>query len=654
MHHRYFRLSRTETGSIDESQSANIEFRIFTDADNGITTEGSTRDIEIRLGLTQTGNYFDPAPDPTDPRTITLPAGQSSVSGVSPTDDTIDEADGSITVTILDDDSANSPPHYTIGAVGTDDHAPTPIEVAVTDNDDAPVIHVRKTPDFYLREGQPASLQFYIFTGDHEGTTYTTTESEFDVTFPVVITDTSETVTYDDNGTMMTIGTFIDPTSLPTASLTIDAGETTIDQSITFDDDDIDEPHGRFTVVVTEDDGDTDNSEGRYQSITTTTAEAFRVMDNDVPPVIQVTRTATTPIDESGATDADRTATFTYSIFTDSDNPTTRSSREIPIQVGLSQENGIFFTPLDSEEPGEVNNADTPIIVTLAGGALTVDNDIIVPTNTVDEIDGSFTVQVLADADSRATPYYTVSEDTNSVTVDVMDDDGTPEIIAAVVSATGVEEGQPTITFSVDTTNGTTTAAGRDIEIQYTITETDGDFFGIEEPATAGDPKEKTDTVTLKAGQTSVMGVIPLEDTIDEDNGTFNVQLEANTDNPTHYTIPANYASIDGVIVMDDDAPPVIHPVIQTYTEGETTIAFEVYTDEFGEVSTTASAKEIKFNVAIAETSTGGADFIADDITTPIEGVILPARMSRTTTNVTFVEDMIDEINGSFTCINCG
>ena len=578
-----------------------------------------------------------------------LPAGQSSVAGIRPTDDTIDEADGSITVTILDDDSTNTPPHYTIGVAGTDDYAPTPIEVSVTDDDAPPVIHVRKTPDFYLREGDPASLQFYIFTGDHEGTTYTTTESEFDITFPVVIMDTSNTVTYDDNGTMMTNGTFIETSSIPTTPITLDAGETTIDQSITFEDDDIDEPHGRFTVVVTADDGDANNSEGRYQSITTTTAETFRVLDNDVPPVIQVTRTATTPIDESGD-EATRTATFTYSIFEDDDNPTSRSTRDIVIQVGLTQENGIFFTPLDSDEPSVVNNADTPITVTLAGGALTVDNDIIVPTNTTDEIDGSFTVQVLTDTDSHATPYYTVSDDTNSVTVEVTDDDDAPVITAAVVSATGVEEGEATITFSIDTTTGTTTAAGRDIEIQYTLTETAGDFFGIEvDPATPDAPKTKTDTVTLKAGQTSVMGVTPLEDTIDEDNGTINVQLEENADTSGQYTIPANFASIDGVIIMDDEAPPVIHPVIDTYTEGETTIAFEVYTDEFGEVSTTASAKEIKFNVAIAETSTGGADYIDDNMTSPIEDITLPAGMTRTTADVTFMEDMIDEINGSFT-----
>ena len=93
----------------------------------------------------------------------------------------------------------------------------------------------------------------------------------------------------------------------------------------------------------------------------------------------------------------------------------------------------------------------------------------IVPTNTTDEIEGSFTVQVLADTDSHATPYYTVSDDTNSVTVEVTDDDAAPQIIAAIGSATGVEEGEATITFSIDTTTGTTTAAGRDIEIQYTI-----------------------------------------------------------------------------------------------------------------------------------------------------------------------------------------
>ena len=51
-------LSRTDTGSITEAESANIEFSIYTDETNGITTEGSASDIEIQLGITETLNKF--------------------------------------------------------------------------------------------------------------------------------------------------------------------------------------------------------------------------------------------------------------------------------------------------------------------------------------------------------------------------------------------------------------------------------------------------------------------------------------------------------------------------------------------------------------------------------------------------------------------
>ena len=634
-------FSRTDTGTINEGEDANIVFSIYTDATN--TTESSARDIEIRLGITEdTGDYFNPDPDPNDPRTITLMAGQTSVAGVNPTDDTIDEADGTFTVTVLADDTANSTAHYTIGATGANND---PVTVNVTDNDDAPAIHVRKTPDSVIQEGEMASLQFFIYTDG----TYTTTQSEYEIEFPVVITDTSTVVMIPDgSGGMEASGTYL-TTSPLTPMVTLAANATTVDETFSFEIDNVDEPDGRFTVVVTDD--SSTGSDRRYTSLIATadTAETFRVRDDDDAPVIQVVRSGTNAADDimEGGEVAARTAQYTYSIHTDDTAgvTTTKSVRQIDILVGVTQENGLYDLTIGSDSFNIKDNVDTPRTITLMPGVTTIDDTVIVDENTTDEIDGSITVTILPDTDTHTDPHYAVG-DNSSVQVQIVDNDDAPYIMAELIEATGIAEGQAAVRFSVSDEAGTetTTASGHDIALQVKITEKTGNYFGI---AADASPKEVTQFVTLEAGQTSVTGIVPLDDTIDEVDGTFDALLEVSTDNATHYKVASGTAALDA-IVTDNDNPPVIHPVIQPYTEGDTTVSFATYRDEFGQFTTTASDIDVTFMVNIVETSTEGASYITTDISSAIP-VTLSAGARSVTANITFEDDRIDEIHGSFT-----
>ena len=291
--------------------------------------------------------------------------------------------------------------------------------------------------------------------------------------------------------------------------------------------------------------------------------------------------------------------------------------------------------------------------VTLDAGAKTIADVITLSENKSDDIEGSFTVTVLEDINTHSIPHYAISADANlrSVNVPVVDDDSAPIIQIAAASNEAISEGDNAIMFSIDqTATDTALSSGRDIEIQVTITETAGEFFGIEvDPAAPTDPKTKTETVTLKAGETSVVGIVPIDDTIDEVNGTFSVALVANTDNAEHYSLPETNPPV-AISVNDDDDAPVIHPVIKTYREGDTAISFRTYTDEFGTITTTASDKEIKFSVTIEETdpTTVTYDYFENNDVAAAIVATLPALAEETTIPLTITDDTFDEINGVF------
>ena len=91
-------VTRDPNSAINEGSSAVFEYRIVSDSTN--TTTSSAEDIAIQVGIAETtGDYINP--DIQSPRPVTLSAGETSVyNAVVTTNDTDDETNGLITVSV--------------------------------------------------------------------------------------------------------------------------------------------------------------------------------------------------------------------------------------------------------------------------------------------------------------------------------------------------------------------------------------------------------------------------------------------------------------------------------------------------------------------------------------------------------------------------
>ena len=730
--------SRDVSTPITEEDSAEIVFSIVTDETN--KTMMSARDIEIRVGIVEDeGDYFNPDPTPSTPILVTLLAGETSVSGVSPTNDTVDEADGSFTATLMEDDSTvNTPVHYNVAAENSG------ISVDVTDDDDAPIIEVVRIPNPAIDEGGDATYTYRIAPTKENPTTL----SDQDIEIAVTLSDSG--------------GDFIDDENA-TKSVTIAAGTTSKDDTISTLDNRFVESHGSITVTIQDDDGTT--SDGRYnvssennsvvtsvnendlrnhnaslkftmatleiteedadgmielevelESSTATSDitvmyatqvisdglgyaapdqdftapidgsniitfaysatdpvttqmiqipiladlidepdESFRVvllspngaplstearenevtisiMDNDAPPVIQVSSASSAAINEGD------TATFTYSIVTDATNTTESSARDIEIQVLESDENGVYLD--------QTIDHMVAIPVMLSAGSTSVDREISIPNNTIDEIGGTITAEIQDDGNDPA--YYSVSSTNSELAINVNDDDNPPLIQFSRSSEESIVEGENAdIVFSiVNDDNNTTTASAHPVNIRVDVTETGGEYFGVTEDSSIVE-------VTLPALASSVNGLNPVDDTIDEDDGMFTADLvgddPANTN--TLYTIGSSNETVM-VEVFDNDAPPVIEisrsvPRSRKITEGESAnIRFDIFTDTRNGITTTASTRDIDIRVNIDQTyddrDRSQGDFIAE-VPTTVTLVAGDTSVNAISTD----DDFVDELDGS-------
>ena len=598
---------------------------------------------------------------------IELAAGAASDTGsftLTPTDDTTDETDETITVS---------------GASGS--LTVNPATISLTDDDSAPTLSI-----------DPPS----VTEGDSGSTT---------LTFTVTLSAASGrqvTVAYADAGTgTATSGT--DYTAITGGTLTFTAGTTsrTFDVSVTGDT--LDEANE--TVVVT--------LSGATNATISTASGTGTITDNDDPPTLSIDSPSVTEGD-SGATNLTFTVTLsaasgrqvtvdwaegTGGTATSGTDYTAITGGTLTFAVGAtSQTFDVSVTGDALDETNEtviatLSNAANATIST-ASGTGTITDDDAAPTAitlTVDDssvgegagattitvtatVDGTtrfgaattvtvsvagsgaagavdfavvtdFDVEIAAGAASRAGTFtLTPTDDTedetdetitvsgasgsltvNPATISLTDDDSAPTLSIDPPSVTEGDSGSKNLTFTVTLS----AASGRQVTVAYVDAGTGTATSGTDYTAITGG------TLTLTAGTTSrTFDVSVTGDTLDEANETVVVTLSG----ATNATISTASGTGTGTITDNDSAPSlsIDSPSVTEGNSGATNLTFTV---------TLSAASGRQVTVAWADAGTGTATSGTDYTAITGGTLTFTAGTTSRTFDVSVTGDTTDEVD---------
>ncbi len=355
-----------------------------------------------------------------------------------------------------------------------------------------------------------------------------------------------------------------------TATVTVSGATTTF--TVNTHDDANDEPNGSVTATLQSGNGYTvSSSQG---------SAAVSVADNDLPPPV-ASITGGNGITEGG------TASFTITV-----NPA--PSSPITVQVGVSQ-NGDF---------GATGAATVSVSGASATYTVTTSDD------STDEPDGSVTATL------QGGQGYTVSSSQGAASVNVADDDATPEV--NVTSALSGPEGQDVI--FVLTANPTPAA---NLPVSVTVTAS-GDY-GV----TTG-----TRVETIPTGGSVTVTLTTTDDSVDEPDGSVTLTLNGGQG----YTVGS--LSSETVTVTDNDEPRQQ----QQLPDPEVSITAGSGITEGGTATFTITANPapsspITVKVGVSENGDFGASGAA---TVTVSG-------ATTTYTITTTDDSTDEADGSVT-----
>ncbi|WP_411376864.1 Calx-beta domain-containing protein [Flavobacterium psychrophilum] len=306
-------------------------------------------------------------------------------------------------------------------------------------------------------------------------------------------------------------------------TVTIPAGQTTVNVTVPILEDTIDEPAETFTVNGTVTSGNT---------INTNPTGTVTITDNDATPVATI---GNVTINEGAGTVT------------------------IPVSIDVvSSVDTVINITTATGTAGTSDYTTTVTTVTIPAGQTTVNVTVPILEDTIDEPAETFTVN------GTVTSGNTINTNPTG-TVTITDNDATP---VATIGNVTINEGAGTVTIpvsidvvsSVDTVINITTATGTAGTSDYTTTVT---------------------TVTIPAGQTTVNVTVPiLEDTIDEPAETFTVNGTVTSGN----TINTNPTGT--VTITDNDATPVATIGNVTINEGAGTVTVPVSIDVVSSVDT--------------------------------------------------------------------
>ena len=566
-----------------------------------------TTALTISVSIFQSGDYVT-----SGTRSVTIPSSGTKTFAVTTTDDSVDEADGSVTATI------SSGTGYTVSS------SASTATVAVSDNDDAQLA-LQATIDSCVSNSLLATVRRYYDANkdrapsygrnwkrvlitfrdvqDSQLTPFTAAEAlageqvwfgwkpvrealecieeatappppppppsdpeisisagnavteGSDATFTVTATPTPAT-TLTVNLTVSQSGSFgattgTDTVTIPTTGSAIYTVSTTNDST--------DEPDGSVTATLSTGTG--------YTVSGSKNAATVAVSDDDDPPPATPTIRI---VAGSGVTEGSD-ATFTV---TASPAPATA----LTVNLTVSQ-SGSF---------GATTGADTVTIPTTGSATFTVSTT----NDSTDEPDGSVTATLSTGSG------YTVSGSNNAATVAVSDDDDPPPAppTISIAAGSGVTEGSDA-TFTVTANPAPATA----LTVNLTVSQSGS--FG----ATTG-----ADTVTIPTTGSATFTVSTTNDNTDELDGSVTATLSTGTG----YTVSGSSNAATVAVSDNDDPQPVNLPTlsISDAQEYEDYVLMEFYLQ-----LSYASSVPVTVTIEFEEgTATYGGDFLGIDTTQTI------------------------------------
>ena len=411
--------------------------------------------LTVKLTVTQTGDYLAPTAVRSD--TVTVPTSGSKTYTVGTVDDSVDEADGSVTVTL------KAGQGYTVAK--TPANAAT---VAVSD-DDVPEVSIAGLLD--VTEGAPARFRLTASPAPAAA-----------LTVKLTVAQTGDYVDDDDLGSQTV--------SVPTGGAVI--------YEVDTDGDDADEADGSVTVTL-------NAGEGYTVADSPNNAGSVDVSDDDVPQ-ISVTK---------GADVTEATAAR----FTISASPKPAAALTVKFRVTQS---GDYVATDD--------RGNKTVTVPTSGS---VTHEVPTKDDIVDEADGSVTVTLRA-----GTGYTVANSPNNAATVAVSDDD---VLLISVSAGSGVTEGTEA-RFTVSASP----RPAAPLTVKFTVTQS-GDYVDSDDLGSK--------TVTVPTSGSVTYDVDTDGDDADEADGSVTVTLNAGEG----YTVansPNNAASV--AVSDDDDSLPEI------------------------------------------------------------------------------------------------
>ena len=616
-------LPAARSQPLQTGQKAQTTEREISIAAGSAVTEGSdatftvtatpapSADLEVTVDVTQSGDYVT-----TGSRTVTITTSGSAALTVSTTNDTTDEADGSVTATI------GSGTGYTVSSnagVAT---------IAVSDDD---------VPEISIAAG----------SGVTEGTaaSFTLTAS------PTPAADLDITIAVSQIGDYVTTGTRT--VTVPTS------GSKTF--AVTTADDSDDEPDGSVTAIIASGTGYTVSSSSSTATVAVSDDDTCApTLPADAVTVSQITGwrdalsnaagitrfnrvlatlgvdTGETPMsadqaqqvaDWLGNTRWDRIARTLAAMEQSQCDTPPPAKPEISIAAGsgISEGSEATFTVTASPTPATALTVNVMVSQSGSFGATTGADTVTIPTtgsatftvsttnDSSDEPDGSVTATL-----STGTG-YTVSGTNNAATVAVSDDDDPPPAtpVISIVAGNDVTEGSDA-TFTVTATPAPTTA----LTVNLTVSQSGS--FG----ATTG-----ADTLTIPTTGSATYTVSTTNDRADEPNGSVTATLSTGTG----YTVSGTNNAAT-VAVSDDDDPPAVTPTISISAGSSITEGADA---SFTVTASPAPSLALTVNVAISQSGSFGATTGSRTVTIPTSGSL--------TFTVSTTNDNTDEPNGSVT-----
>ncbi len=447
------------TGSVGGTEGSDVSFTVSA-------VPPPTADLAVRVAVSASGDFGVP----TGSHTVTIPAGQSSATLTLPSsDDSVDEPDGSVTLTLNSDSGGG----YTVGSLSSQ-------SVQVLDDDNppqviAPVVSV--TAGAGVTEGGSAS--------------FTLTASP-PPTSPITV-----------SVTVAASGDFGAVTGSRTVSIPT-GGSASF--SVVTSDDSVDEVDGSVSVTV---------ADGADYDVGTATATVSVADDDDPPPAVSVSAGA--GVTEGGSASFTLTAspppaspiTVTVTVAASGDFGAVTGSRTVSIPTGGSAS----FSVATSDD--SVDEADGSLSVTVVDGT---DYDVGTAVATVS----------VADDDDPPPPVEDVPDTDQVSDTDQAPGDGdapTPVSTATVsIEDASASESASDLVFRVTLSE----ASNEDVTVQWATHHAQspdrargGQGYGYDFWHARGE-------IVIRAGETSGTGAVWLnQDSRDEPDEVFTVTLSS-------------------------------------------------------------------------------------------------------------------------------